>query len=616
MAEVSVRKVLINCVILLLSAVVLGAMLISIANYLPINQTNKQESLAQLGSEDYFPEVPSTAGKYGGFHSMNPTVLELATDTLMVKMALYDGEDSGLIQAFRCFSTQYQEEYSRYWHGYVVILRFLQLFFNYYEIRIINGICQMLIFSAILHYLLKYRGMRYALALVTSYVLLMPMALAQCLQYSWVYYAAFGALLVYLRFKPFLEQKERYIYFFVLLGAVTTYMDLLTYPLLTWGLLIVWWLLLQEREESIVGNIVKVIISAVSWIAGYAVMWAGKWAAGSLVLKENLFKRAISEALLWTVDEGENAITFNDRLQTLLLNWKTYTYKLYFIILMAWILYAVIRGIFGWVKDSRVPALLLIWFSGIVWYFVMAGHTTMHHIFTHRIYGVSIAAFLGIALVSFREKPGVPSLKGFLRNCFAAVLAGGVSFVLMMQLRLDYNVNNYAYAYDKVPADGTIYVDFTPSFSQVSNINIGISVEDGEEGEYKISLLDEEGILYQKSVPVSEWSEGNLHELPVDWRLRAGGQYTLQIEQIETDGSTYLWLTEDGLMPLTEYSQTVVGEQILSGQMLTAVTYWCRPVGKYNCVFWTSTFMCICLMAAAAFQNCFSGLRRRFLEGQ
>ena len=202
--------------ILLFSTIILGAILISAANYLPINKVNQQESLSQLSTEGWFPEVPSMAGGYGNFHSMNPTALELATDNLMVKMALYDDNDSGIIQAFRCFSTHstYQEEYSRYWHGYVVILRFLLMFFNYYEIRIINGICQVLIFSVIMHYILKYKGMRCALALATSYMLLMPMALAQCLQYSWIYYVAFVALLIYLMFKTYLEQRERYIYFF------------------------------------------------------------------------------------------------------------------------------------------------------------------------------------------------------------------------------------------------------------------------------------------------------------------------------------------------------------------------------------------------------------------
>ena len=173
----------------------------------------------------------------------------------------------------------------------------------------------------------------------------------------------------------------------------------------------------------------------------------------------------------------------------------------------------------------------------------------------------------------------------------------------MLQLRLDFDVNNYAYQFETIPADDTIYMNFAPSFSQISNINIGISIEGGESGEYRISLLDGDEIVYQNSVPVSEWTEGNQHGLPVDWKLIAGRQYTLQIDQLGTDGNTYLWVTTDGLMPLTEYGETAIGEKFLPGQMLTDITYWCRPVGKYNCLFWVSTFMGVCFMVIAAFQN-------------
>lgn len=610
MAEIHLRKIFFNCVILLTAMIVSGAILISAANYLPINDENWQESLLQLSTEGWFPEVPSTAGEFGSFQSMNPTALELATDNLMVKMALYDGNDSGYIQAFRCFSTHtgYQQEYSRYWHGYVVILRFLFMFFNYYEVRIINGICQVLIFSAIIHFLLNYKGLRYAMALGTSYMLLMPMALAQCLQYSWIFYVSFGALLVYLKFRTYLEQGERYIYFFLLTGAFTSYLDLLTYPLLTWGLVIVWWLLLQEREENVVDNIKKVIISAISWLSGYTVMWIGKWGIGSLVLKENLFKKAISEALLWTVNKGENAISLSDRLQALFINWKMYAYKLYIFILMVWILYVVIRGIWGYVKDPRIPALFLIGFSSIVWYIALAGHSTVHHIFTHKIYGVSIAAFLGIALVSFKGKPRVPSVKRLLRYFFITALTAGASYALTLQLKLyydvdDYDVNNYAYTFDTVLVEDTISMDFTPAFAHISNMNIGISVEDGQTGEYRISLLDEKGIVYQDSVPVSEWAAGNLHGLAVDWDLTAGRQYTFRIDRVGTDGNTYLWVTAGGLMPLEEYGEISIGKKIISGQMLTDITYQRRFTGKYNCLFWTLTFFGICFMVIAVFQN-------------
>ena len=597
-------KIMLTCCKLLLLAIVIGAVLIAAANYFPINTENKQRSLEQLAEEGYFPEVPSTSGGYGDFQSKNPTALELATDNLMVKMALYDGEDSGIVQAFRCYSTQLMVEYSRYWHGYVVVLRILLFFFQYYEIRIINGIFQIMLFCAIMGWLVKHKGTKYAIAFATSYALLMPAALAQCLQYSWIYYIAFTALFIYIKRKEYLEKEERYIYFFLLLGAVTSYLDLLTYPLFTWGLVIVWWLLLQDKVESVGRYLLKVIFSAVSWVIGYAVMWMGKWVVGSLVLRENLFQKAISEAMLWTVDGTESVITWRDRFHALFLNWETYSYKLYFIVLAAWLIYAVIRSFFGVVKDARIPALLLIGCSSSVWYMVLAGHTIMHHIFTHRIFGVSIAAFLGIILLSTRDKAVLLPVKNILYRCIAFGLAGILSLFLLFQLRSDYAVYNYhGISFDKVPADGVISMSLTPAFSQIDALGIGVSVEDGIEGEYRISLWDQDEIIYEDTVLVSEWANGNYQELSVDWELEAGKTYTFQVEQYDTDGTTYLWVTADGIRPLAELGGANIRDKAFEGQMLMEITYWCRPVGKYNCLFWTISLMCVCVAVMAACWN-------------
>lgn len=604
MPKIRLTRIMLTCCKLLLLAIVIGAVLIAAVNYFPINTENQQRSLEQLAEEGYFPEVPSTSGGYGDFHSKNPTALELATDNLMVKMALYDGEGSGIVQAFRCYSTQFAEEYSRYWHGYVVVLRILLFFFQYYEIRIINGICQILLFCAIMVWLVKHKGTKYAIAFATSYALLMPAALAQCLQYSWIYYIAFTALLIYLKRKEYLEKGERYIYFFLLLGAVTSYLDLLTYPLFTWGLVIVWWLLLQDKVESAGRYLLKVIFSAVSWVTGYAVMWLGKWVVGSLVLRENLFQKAISEAMVWTVDGTESVITWRDRFHALFLNWETYSYKLYFIVLTAWLIYAVIRSFFGVSKDARIPALLLAGCSSPVWYIALAGHTIMHHIFTHRIFSVSIAAFLGIILLSTREKAVLIPAKNILYRCIAFGLAGILSLFLMFQLRSDHAVYNYHnIAFDKVPADGVISMSLTPVFSQVAALGIGISVEDGIEGEYRISLWDQDEIIYEDTVLVSEWADDNFQKLPVDWKLEAGKTYTLQVEQYGTDGTTYLWVTADGIRPLAELGGANIRDRAFEGQMLMEITYWCRPIGKYNCLFWTISLMCVCVAVMAACWN-------------
>jgi len=317
-------KIGLRCCLLLLICVMIGGGIITVVNYLPVNQHNKSITMAALTEEVDFMEIPSLQNTYGSFQSMEPTALELATDELMLRMAMYEGEGEGITQAFLCYSDNpgYECEYSRYWHGYVAILRPLLLFLDYYEIRILNALCQSMIVAFIAFLIYQQKGMKYALAFASSYILLMPMALGFCLQYSWAFYASFLPLLVYIKYRKVWREGPRYLYYFLVVGVVTNYLDLLTYPLLSWGLLITWWLILDDEVQRPFYYLKKVVLSGIAWIVGYGGMWMGKWTLGSIVLKRNLFEKAISEALLWTVNEGETAITLGDRIEALYINWR------------------------------------------------------------------------------------------------------------------------------------------------------------------------------------------------------------------------------------------------------------------------------------------------------
>lgn len=592
------RKITVKCSLLLLLCVILGGVFIAVANYIPINEHNKNVSLEEIGSEGLFPAIPSMQGGYGDFHSMNPTALELATDSLMLKMALYEGEDAGIIQAFRCYSTQYEEDYSRYWHGYVVVLRCLLLFFDYYEIRIINSFCQGILFIMTAVLVWKQKGIKYALALTTSYFLLMPMALGMCLQYSWVFYVTFWALLIYLRKRDYWEQGSRYIYFFLVVGAVTIYLDLLTYPLLTWGLLITWWILLQSNEETVVGNLKKVVFSGIAWIAGYGGMWIGKWLVGSIVLRENLFAKAISEALLWTVNEGDSAITLQDRFEAIYLNWSTYGYKLYFIVLVVWLLYWMIHGVlYKSNRSLKAPALLLIACSSMVWYVFLAGHAQMHHIFTHRIFGVSIAAFLGIILLS-TENNILQAVTGkyickYIVCVFAVV---GLSVVSMFQLKDDYEKHNGTSGFVQYELDEAATVAFTPAYSNVSLMYIGVSAVDATEGYCLVQLMDRNTILDEIMLPIEKFQGSNFHRWEVDWNLETEHEYTLSIEPIDSNGTINIWVTSDEELPLPEFGKVLKGNLKLPGQMLVGITYRCVIMESSKRLLFTLTYSAVFMM--------------------
>lgn len=576
--------------------IVAGGILVTLVSYFPIDHVTKAKILDEINSEEWFPEVPSLSGNGNSFQAKTPTVLELATDRLMIQMATYEGEGQGIRQAFLCYDTIYDQEYSRYWHGYVVVLRILFYFFDYYEVRIINGIFQVFLFLGVVFYIYREKGIKYAFAISTTWFLLMPMASAFCLQYTWIYDVAFGALFIYLRHREFWDYEYRYIYLFLITGAFTTYFDLLTYPLLTWGLLIIWMILLRIDLKSVASWIKMVVISAVSWIMGYAIMWLGKWLIGSIVLHKNLFAKAFSEMIFWTI-EGEEVITLKMRGQAIVVNWEYYSYHLFTLVLAVWIIYAVFRILVRGIQwSSKMPSLLLCFASSFVWYFFLAGHAVMHRIFTHKIFAVAIAAFLGMILVVSEGKQK-GSGRRFIFNSLYLGLIGAAAVGWMLSLKLEYS----AYNYHDHPADSSeiasfAEIIFTPDFSDIESIQLGLSVEGGTEGEFHVDLLEKGTLKSTFSVPIKDFADGNLQEFAVKWKLNPKEEYIIRITPEDNNGRIYLWLLYEDDFPIYDVGTTSIDGKNTLRQVLVSINYLCRPVGHEKLFFVGMSLYGVCFM--------------------
>ena len=196
-------------------------------------------------------------------------------------------------------------------------------------------------------------------------------------------------------------------FFFLIIGMMTSYFDLLTYPLITWGIPIVWWLIINEENLTAKKYLEQVILLGIAWIIGYGGMWFGKWILASIVLNKNIIVEALKEVLLRTSAYNEVTFSQSNRFYAIYMNWKHYNYKLYVFILLGWLCYWLTHGFFfGWSKLSRekYPAYLLIGCSSFAWYLVLMNHTQIHHAFTYRIFGISIAAFFAIVLESTNQK--------------------------------------------------------------------------------------------------------------------------------------------------------------------------------------------------------------------
>lgn len=572
---------------MIVAGVLLGAILITLVYCIPVNQTNAQKSIDSLEGEGWYPsatQLKSSLDTY--FHSYLPGVLDGATDGLMLEKATRQIEGNPLWEAMN------MEGYTYYWHGYVVILRVLLLFMDYEQFRFLNCILQLMMMFFVAHFIWEKKGQRYALALLTSYFLMMPMAMFLSLQFSWIFYIAMAlSLLICYRHTWFTEKRIPYI--FVIVGMLTSFFDLLIYPLYTWAFPLLLLILLSEDGQKALNYVKTVVVSGLGWILGYAGMWFGKWALAGWIVHRNVIQEAWKEVLFRS--GSEESLNLIARLEALYDNWKHYEYPLYTALLaiwLTWFIYKSLNGKTQIVRQEKNGAYLLITLSSFVWYFVLANHTLGHHFFTYRIWGVAITGilflFCGSIAICKDNCSGRDRIYTFCKWGILCILA----VMLTLTAREDVSVLNGNVEYQEIelPKGEQIEEEFLPSFPRVKNFAMGIRTE-SVKGQCIIEIRDDEKTLYELNWKLAELADTEYVQVPVDWNFKRDSNYRIVIHLEENEGPVYLRFTKDNVNPMLELGVAKIGGDIISGQLTSGIVYSYRPLSKYTLLFLTISWL-------------------------
>ena len=300
-------------------------------------------------------------------------------------------------------------DYARYWHGYLVFLAPLLEFFNPSEIIALNFIVQLLLIIVLIVVAYRRYGLKLAAALMVFIFSLNPLTVALNFQYSAVFYPTIVALLLILLFHGWLQEKNRYWYFFLSLGCVTVYLDLLTYPLVSLGapLALVFYLCRYDikKARDLLPPLRTGVLAGACWALGYIGTWALKWGISSLVLGRDMFSPAIHQILYRSGNDFGH-------LETIRLNFvDMFNLPMVFvlsILAVAIVVLLIAKKLrFSWRKWSLLPYLVLAAMP-FVWYCVVANHSFVHHWFTYRVLSIAVfAAALAVAGSFTRSKRSI-----------------------------------------------------------------------------------------------------------------------------------------------------------------------------------------------------------------
>lgn len=302
-------------------------------------------------------------------------------------------------------------EYSRYWHGYLTVLKPLLLFFSYGQIRSLNMIVQFGLFSFLC--MMFARNNRSLMIIPTAFfwLFLNPVTTILSMQFSGMVILVFIQLILFQVFEEKYNQSPFLLLLhFLIFGALTSFIDLLTYPLVTLGVPLLFHLVTQSYE-SVKSSLQTVLKCGFTWGIGYAGMWIGKWIVGSIVTMDF---GVLGHGIYSMRVRGGNAVdgakvTFFEVLDRVFK--ATNTDVLCFaIFLMAFII------LIRFVKKEKIisvnsyalPAISIVAVLPIIWFAVLANHSYIHNWFAYRNLGVTVFAlfilFLNCDLQTSKNK--------------------------------------------------------------------------------------------------------------------------------------------------------------------------------------------------------------------
>ncbi len=384
------------CVLLL--CICVGTGLITLAYLVPVDRMEPQAREAQPIFEE--------EGAYPELFSFCTSRLDNWSDANMILAAIYEGQESPLEKAMTVrqyrvngegpveslveyYNVAEQDKtispWGRYWCGFLIILKPLFTVLDYSSIRILNLVLQTCL-NGLLVYSLYRKGMgKMIVPYIVTISFLMPLATAYCMFYSTIFYIFSISSLIMIWKHDQWENTTKYMYLFLVIGALTSYMDYLSYPLATFGIPLIFYLF-ACREERVRKVILQEFLFLFSWGMGYVGMWAGKWCVSSLILHTNTFKSAIGTILLRTSTSSSDGSHFS-LLEMIWRNIKLFAdtpAMIVFILCEAALLAMIIRKREVRLLGKNILIYGLVAVLPFIWYLGASNHSYVHYFFTHK----------------------------------------------------------------------------------------------------------------------------------------------------------------------------------------------------------------------------------------
>lgn len=270
--------------------------------------------------------------------------------------------------------------YSRYWHGYSVIYRFLLLFTSVQGIKVIMFISFILLSAILVYFSIRKKLLKFSLFFLTSCgVCLLPFAFHTLGHITPYFIALIGCIII-------LSDKFRNMNFlFLSLGISVAFFDFLSVETLTLTLPLLC-LLIEYHQSDKAVKFKEFCMLCVNWLVGYAMTFIYKWILVSVLVDKSLLSLALEKGKEEFAFDGKltSSLALNMNMLFPYMNSSSKAFNIFLLILIgvSIILYLFHKN--GCNKHNIIIYLILIFLIPYVRYLVLTYHSANHFFFTFR----------------------------------------------------------------------------------------------------------------------------------------------------------------------------------------------------------------------------------------
>lgn len=302
-------------------------------------------------------------------------------------------------------------EYARYWHGYLVVLRPLLALFDYNAIRIVLAIITFICVATMLFLLYKKVDLTSSIIFTVGLISICIWIVTQSINEILIFLVAFISSIVLL-FK-FKRIKNIGIFFFIV-GSISSFIDLLTAPIVTLGMVtIIYFLLLQKEKNLTIKMYAKKLLEVIiSWCLGYGLTWTAKWLIIELCFDSRpMISQVIIQVLFRSKIPIRNGMAIINRWSVIRKNLNFLSRPVIRTVIAIGIVLAINLKMKNHGKKisfkenlkNCIPYIVT-FFLPIIWLVTITQHSYSHAFFVYRILIVSIISLLLIICKIFEGK--------------------------------------------------------------------------------------------------------------------------------------------------------------------------------------------------------------------